>query len=400
MALPRLLDLGKQKPEYREALLPVLGNRGRWLAAQNPDWSYAVGAGGLGADAGDADAAWQTGDRAARRSLLSRLRHGDPARARALLESTWSQEPAEDRARFVAALEKGLSPADEAFLEAALDDRSKEVRRIAAQLLTRLSGSQLVRRMAQRAQAVLAWKAGKKPKVEVTLPPTPDKAAERDGVEPKPAQTRFGQKQWWLWQIVSAVPPSTWSRRWGAKPAEILDAVRKSDFANVLVTGWARAAVRHGDAAWAEAIVSTELATVMEWDGFPLAAELQSLLPDSRRESLLIEQLAADAEARGGVEDSASSALLRAHTGPWSPKLTRAVVERVRDMIRRPPRANYWHGMAMLRQAAPRVPPAMFDELAKGWPEKEKGWEQWKGAVDDFLSTVQARRDMLEEIRR
>jgi hypothetical protein len=137
----------------------------------------------------------------------------------------------------------------------------------------------------------------------------------------------------------------------------------------------------------------------MDWDGFPLAAQLQALLPDSRREALLIEQLAADKDA-GGMGESASTVLLRAHKGPWSTRLARAVVERVREMIRRPPRGNYWHGSAMLREAALRVPPAMFDELTRGWPEKEKEWDQWKGVVDTFLSTIQARRDMLEEIRR
>jgi hypothetical protein len=398
LALPGLLELSRTKPDYRDALLPVLGKRGRWLAAQNPDWSYALGGGGLFADGGDADAAWQTGDRAARLSLLSRLRFGEPARALALVQSTWSQAPAEERARFIAALEKGLSPADEAFLESALDDRSKEVRRTAAGLLARLPRSELVRRMTERAQPLLAWKAGKKPKVEVTLPPPPDKAAERDGIEPKPTGTRFGQKQWGLWQILSAVPPSTWSKQWGAKPAEVIEAVRKNEFENVLVTAWARAAARHGDAAWAEAVVATELATVMDWDGFPLAAQLQALLPDSRRETLLIEQLAADAGS-GGMGESASSVLLRAHKDAWSPKLARAVLERVREMTRRP-RGNYWQGSAMLREAAPRVPPAMFDELANGWPEKGKEWDQWKGVVDTFLSTVQSRRDMLEEIRR
>jgi hypothetical protein len=398
MALPGLLELARTKPEHRDALLPVLGKRGRWLAAQNPDWSYALGGGGLFGDAGDADAAWQTGDRAARLSLLSRLRCGDPAKGLALVQSTWSQEPAEDRARFIAALERGLSPADESFLEAGLDDRSKEVRRTAAGLLARLPRSQLVRRMTERAAPLLTWKAGKKPKVEVTLPPPPDKAAERDGIEAKPSGTRFGQKQWGLWQVLSAVPPSTWSKQWEARPAEILEAVRKNEFEKVLVTAWARAAARHGDAAWAEAIVATELATVMDWDGFPLAAELQALLPDSRREALLIEQLAADADS-GGMGESASSVLLRAHKGAWSVKLARAVLVRVREMIRRP-RGNYWQGSAMLREAALRMPPAMFDELAKGWPEKEKEWDQWKGVVDTFLSTVQARRDMLEEIRR
>ena len=59
-----------------------------------------------------------------------------------------------------------------------------------------------------------------------------------------------------------------------------------------------------------------------------------------------------------------------------------------------------WVGSTLLNEAATRVPPDMLDELAAGWPENEKGWDRWKRTVDDFLSTVQFRRDMLEEIRR
>ena len=398
-SLPALREVARLHTEYRDALLPVLGKRGRWLAAQNPDWSYAAGAAGAASDTGDADALWQTGDRAARLSLLKSLRHSNPSCARALVESTWSREPADDRARFLGAMETGLSLSDEPLLEAALDDRSKEVRRTAAALLARLPNSQLVRRMTERARPLLAWKPGKKPKVEVTLPPAPDKAAERDGVEPKPSQTRFGRKQWWMWQTLAAVPPSIWSKQWGAGPAGIIAAVGKNDFENMLVTGWAQAAARHGDAAWAEAILSTEAATVVEWAGQELAGQLVALLPDARRDALLLDQLAADARHERGGEDSAALVMLQSHAGPWSRNLSRAVVERVRDIIRRPPLTD-WVGSTLLREAATRVPPDMLDELTAGWPENVKTWDQWKRMVDEFLSTVQFRRDMLEEIRR
>src|SRR5689334_9964548 len=39
--LPDLLELGRAQADLRAAILPALGARGRWLAAQNPDWSYA-----------------------------------------------------------------------------------------------------------------------------------------------------------------------------------------------------------------------------------------------------------------------------------------------------------------------------------------------------------------------
>ena len=400
VVLPQLLEVARTSRELRHVLQPVLGRRGRWLAAQRSEWSFAAAGGDpeSGADAHDADALWQTGERAARLSLLTGLRRTNPTRARLLLETTWAQESADDRGRFLAAFAAGLSPADEPFLENALGDRGKEVRRTAVDLLARLPTSQLVRRMIDRATPLLAWKPGKKPAIEVTLPSAYPKDAERDGVEQKPTHARVGQKQWWLWQIVASVPPATWSKRWGAKPAEIVAAVRKNEFENVLVAAWAQAAARLGDAAWAEAIVSTEVATVLEWAGEQVLAQLLAALPPGRREALVLEQLAADTTMRG--DQPASLVLLRAHGGAWSPRLTRSVLDWVREMIRKPPRTGYWAAAGMLRETALRVPPSMLDEMSKGWPEQDKAWERWKHAVDEFLATVQFRKDMLEEVRR
>ena len=400
VALPRLLDAARSGQELREPLSAVLGKRGRWLAARNPDWSYAAGAADPWSGTEGAEEAWQTGQRAARLSLLTRLRHGDPARARALLESTWPQEPAEDRAKFLASFVAGLSPQDEPFLEAALDDRSRDVRRAAADLLARLPGSQLVRRMTDRATPLLAWKAGKKPAVQVKLPGPPDKAAERDGIDPRSGDPRVGQKQWWLRQVVSAVPPSTWSKQWRASPAEVLAAVRQSGYEAALVLAWAHAAARHRDAAWAEAILNTDAATVVENAGQQLAAGLQSAMPGARREAVILEYLG----GKDVLDDHAGSQLLRAHDAPWSPRLARAVVDRVRSAIARPSRAagagGYWDTLGLLREAALRVPATMLAELSRAWPEGAKDWERWKPAVDEFLAKVQFRRDMLEEIRK
>src|SRR5262249_1614132 len=96
--LPQLLELGRTR-ELLEAILPVLGARGRWLAAQNPDWSYAVG--------GFDETLWETGNSEQRRAVLAELRKRDTTRARELLASTWSQESPKDRADFLAALENG-----------------------------------------------------------------------------------------------------------------------------------------------------------------------------------------------------------------------------------------------------------------------------------------------------
>ena len=39
---PRSESSGRTQSELREAILPCLGQRGHWLAAQNADWGYAA----------------------------------------------------------------------------------------------------------------------------------------------------------------------------------------------------------------------------------------------------------------------------------------------------------------------------------------------------------------------
>lgn len=40
--LANLLDCGAKTPSFRLFILPVIGETGRWLAAQNPVWHYAT----------------------------------------------------------------------------------------------------------------------------------------------------------------------------------------------------------------------------------------------------------------------------------------------------------------------------------------------------------------------
>ncbi|MFN9856892.1 MAG: DUF5691 domain-containing protein, partial [Pseudanabaena sp.] len=117
--------------------------RGQWLAVQNPEWNYV---------ATEDESVWETGSNAARLMWLTKLRLQEPNQARQLLESTWKQESASDRAAFLKVLGNGLSMADEPFLEALLDDRSKEVRRVTVDLLTCLPESRFCQRAITRVQ--------------------------------------------------------------------------------------------------------------------------------------------------------------------------------------------------------------------------------------------------------
>jgi hypothetical protein len=268
-----------------DVLRKVLGIRGRWVAAKNPKWQKFAGVD----ETADATVVWETGTRPERLALLKMLRATDPARAREFVASTFNAEPANLREAFLAEFTTGLSPEDEPFLEAALDDRGKEVRRQAADLLQRLPGSALCRRMLDRVRSILRWDQDQ---LVVDLPPTCDKALIRDGVELKPApHVKLGEREWWLREIVSAVPPAEVSKLLGVEPARII-AGAPADWRESLRYAWAVSAARHFDADWAEALLASGGPSLPNQSGGnKLEYQLQDVLSPERRDGYLLRLL-------------------------------------------------------------------------------------------------------------
>lgn len=399
--LPALLDLGRTQPELCPALLPALGARGAWLAAQNPAWAYVPArlAAGQG-DAAELAAAWDTGTRAARGALLIEMRQRTPALARELIQRSWASEKADDRAAFLAAFEHGLSDDDEPLLEGMLDDRSKEVRRTAAGLLARLPTSRLVARMRERAQIMLSWapaeparllrlKGARPAQLACTPPAAYDPAWQRDVIEPKPPahMQKLGERAWWLQQILGHVPPAGWSKQWGIHPDELIAQAARGDWQHALIEGWRAAALAHRDADWAEALLRHDAG----------AAELLGALPAERQEALLLDILRGDCTP---LHKHPVLELLRKTAHPWSAELTRAVLRTLhRHMRRWRDTFDYQLRGALTDEFARRIPPAMLAELAAGWPDEPEVRERWQGVIDKLLITLQFRHDMLAALR-
>ncbi len=193
--LPKMLELGRGNTDLRSALLPLLDARGRWLARLNKDWGWAVGS--LETPE-DVVKTFETSSKAARTLALQSLRETDANAARALLETTWKQDPAPERKDFINVLQTNLAPDDEPFLENALADRSLDVRVSAANLLAKIPTSAYNARMVQRLKPVLVVKKGK---LEFNLPDEFDPEWTKDGFEKKPPQGT-GEKQWWVMQML------------------------------------------------------------------------------------------------------------------------------------------------------------------------------------------------------
>ena len=394
LAVPALLALATATPPLRPALAAVLGARGRWLAAQRDDWRWAA------ADAappeGEAlELAWQTGTPAERAALLARVRAADPARGRALLESTWAEEAPTQRAALVAGLERGLSRDDEPFLERALDDRRQEVRRAAAALLVRLPDGALVARMADRARALLRHEPGgllRRARLHVEPPAAHDAALARDGVERAPP-AGVGERAWWLAQILGAVSPSTWSDAWRAEPAALVRLAAEGEWAQPLLEGWSTAAARVRDPAWAAALLASRAPELQAPRLAPTRLALLAALPAEARERLVAAAL------RDRPVDADVVELVLGSTHDWSGPFARVVLDWLRRRAGQAGGAGDWQLREALPRLALRVPPSLAAAAAGGWPpdEHDRGWAR---PVERFLSLLTFRHEIAQELAR
>jgi hypothetical protein len=394
--LPDLLDLASRSAEYRKRVLPVIGMRGQWLAQQNPAWDYARAV-NLSLDfsqEADVTDAWEEGSRDARAALLRRIRMQDPARGRSLVESTWQSDPADARAAFVSALEEGLGPDDEPFLEAALDDRSKEVRRVTADILTRLPGSALVARMWARAKPLLTLKrrliGGST--LEVALPEAPDAAAIRDGVDPAVKVGGLGDRASLLAQIVAAVPPAWWADELRENPTRLLELAQKTEWADALFLGWIRAANRSADSSWIEPLARQ----------FLKSSKVKSWSPDNLPDLDLLTAESAEAilgdALRSGAPDASNPVwtLLPRYRRSFGAALSRSLIEAI---VKRAAEnaTDAWSLGRYLHELALRVPPSLADVDAV-WPEEAvQGY--LRNALEEFRAILEFRRDLWKEIQ-
>jgi hypothetical protein len=390
--LPALLDHGASYAAVRPLIANVMDARGQWLVAQNPRWQFGV------AERYNLESLWNTGTREQRVAAIRKLRAADPTKARELIASTWKEDGADERAAFVEAMNISLSIDDEPFLEAALDDRSKQVRTTAAELLARLPESGLVKRMIERVGALLAFtpagkggmiRKGKPATIAVTLLKEFDKAWLRDGVTEKPAE-RIGQKQWWLLEMLSMVPPAHWSRTWQCAAEDCVTAASSAEFGKVLLAAWNNAAERHPDPQWARALLLH--AVNKGEDRGDVRVELLNALATEHQQQLLADVLGGSSQ----LEFETVGRIIATARFGFDSRSATAAVEQIDQHVKSNRAGGYDYQLPLVLEAfALRAPPEVHDDLAARWTGP--GWEANHKALDQFLQTLHVRRDIQRE---
>jgi hypothetical protein len=408
--LPAALDV--QQPELRPAVAAVLGERGRWLAGQNVAWGWTIG----GSEQDD-ETVWEEGAIEDRLAALRRVRRRDRSRGLAWVEKVWKSEKADTRVELVAALDTGLSSADESFLERVLDDRSVRVREAAAALLARLPGSAYVERATARADLVLA---GYEPhgtgllyrrrtgRLVVEPPEDVDGGWRRDLPAVDKAPLGTGEKAWRISRSLAVVSLDHWEHRFGVSPEDLIAAAEGNDWELAVLAGWCRAGALHGDAGWAMSLWKRCHGLPEDSEGrqvWSVAQELAPVVPQDGLARALPELL----QGRSIQMSGRLASTLQAIPAVWTPELSRAYVERLHAHLEAlaadPPSGGGEQWVQTLPNAAVALSPevleaaAGMDGVLRGLKGNEDWFVRWlRAELKKFEETLESRRKLVEEI--
>ena len=385
-----LLDYARYSKDFYSIIRQIIGKRGQWLAQFNPNWEYAQQ---RNLAENNTEEIWKTGDQNTRTELLETLRKNNPKQARELLLTTWSKESANTRAKFISILETNLSDDDEQFLESALDDRSKDVRVKATQLLACLPNSQFQGRMQQYARSFIQLKVQKKKTVlDIEVPPI-TKELTRDF----PHIEDNNSKGTLLNSLFTKVIPDFWCKEWNVSWLELMNFMEKSDWHHQMESGLLQALSDHPNLD----LLTTHLKylfTKKKNINRSIHQNTFSNLSNEEKETVLIFVL--DHIPVIGDENIFLINLLTPKPGTyWSEDLSKKLLGATLAAVRENEKPSY----ALLHwfnTYAIYLPPTKSSREASELFKHEifdKEWKAWGKAIEEFKDILEFRLNMFKE---
>lgn len=381
--LPELLDRAARYTHMAAQLMAIAGSRGAWLARQHPRWADLAEK--KGAD-------WFTGSFPERKLLLQETRSRNPLLALTWLEKTWKEEKPAHKLQFIELLRIRLSPADEPLLMRALQDKNRDIRIAALEILLRLPDSET------RAQALSFFRERLS---DAILPARREKVLKKN----LPDMSEGGLQRWMSMPVItgksdwrealflffiSILPPGDLLAQSGLTKEAIVAAFDNAADAEQLL----ESLVRHTDATWTDAVLGhfcTNWRHVI-WQSKAMTDFITAFAPDAID---IFDRTGAGI----GFENECVLRALEHYDRPW----TRTMVVFLLDQYRRAAFSFQseipgWHFAPALRTAAYHCQPAdaLATEVARAYFQSQ--YPSRPREFLTFLDIIRFRQGMRQHI--
>lgn len=388
--IPTILERAVADKGLRKWVLPLVGERGRWLIQQNPEWTLLFSK--LSIDQ------WVEGNTEVRLNIFEKTRVEQPQVALKLLETSWPEMDTKVKIAFLQKMQSNLNPSDEPFLEDRLYETRKEIRQAASNLLSQLPNSALVERMWERLQLYVNLTKGQQ-KPTITLPENIDETMLRDGIDPRHQWKSGGLKASRLGQMVAIIPPTGWEKATHESPEAIIQLFSKSDWSTLFMQAFSHAAILHQNEEWKTIILSHWIKNFEspKWQDLPTNKLLDSLSPTSFDQLCL---LALKTNPDFSNEHAPLLIIIRSSKHLWTAALSKTLIRSFQKWMAQQANSHWgaWHYRAVLKMAAYHCAISVYPDLRKNWPTDAPVWSAWQRDIEIFLSTLQFRKEMNQHL--
>jgi hypothetical protein len=197
--------------------------------------------------------------------------------------------------------------------------------------------------------------------------------------EQPPAQVKFGERAWWLLQMVSYTPLAWWEAKLALDPDGVLAWAAKSEWKAALLAGFRTAMSRQpGYAAWTAALLKRGGFSHQE------AVQLALTLAPADADAAL-QQILADTD-----DASLAAQIIETADFAWSLALWRVAQQKLPRWLA----SRDWRFRTALLQLAYRIPPTALDD-ALAWPETTP----FADAIAEFAVILEERRALYQRFQ-
>ncbi len=399
-------------PELRQAVRPVIDDRGVWLARLNPEWEWVLDSeinGGV--DAKILEEQWNEGTLPQRCEVLTQVRLLDAEKGRIWLQNCFKKEKADVRRQLLERMATNLNEDDEEFLESAVNDRSKFVKQVATDLLAQIPTSKVSARHLQRATQLLERipSTGSQLKLVCRPPRELPSDWEEDGI-PASASGAQGKRALWTEELVFRIRPAFWTEFFESSPLELINAILHDDFSHSVITGWTRA-VGACDASnpetldWGEPLwkywsaMTQHPHAVVQDQAIAMLGRLAGRLEQSNLERAIL-QLVQD---QPDPTNAPISQLLPFIGTPWSISFAKEYMRITRGLVGSRTDRAVIHWLSSLPAAAIAIPKEAFEIAQAPWRIRDQAIQSWQVSeierlISQFAERIQLRSAFYEEL--